>query len=293
METLYDCAICKDRTATAWICDGCVNVEAAKPKPLKFKFAMNAAPFEPQSAGDEKALIVKAQNGDGAALQELVSRNIRLPLSVAAKHVNNRDDGFADAMQEAVIGLITAIRLFDPAFKVRLSTYATIWARSRVYRYLLANRSAVKPLTTQARRRLFFGINKARRAIEKNGNAPTRDAIADTLGASIEDVEAVIQFLDCRDESIDDLLDAGWDVACDSSPESSFARAEMSALVRDASARIAGDREQRILKRRWLADDPDSLQMIGDHYGLSRERVRQIERRALNSLWKGMQAVAA
>lgn len=288
------CVACEVRIASAWICADCANTEDDRQEVVsKRRFSMKLASFRPMSPQEEVLLATSAQNGDVAALQELVMRNMRLALSVVLDHMNARDDAVADALQESVTGLISAVMRFNPKLGCRLSTYATLWVRARVFKYILANWSSVKGCTTQAKRRVFFHLNRARNALTVSGHAVTDEAIAEMLGESVDDVSVIGQFVDCRDESIDDLMELGWDVAGDDNQEDALTRADTEAFVRRSSARFLrgqGIRERAVIEERWLTPESATLRDLGDRFCVSRERMRQIERRALDDLRKDMEA---
>jgi RNA polymerase sigma-32 factor len=198
-----------------------------------------------------------------------------------------------DLVQEGNVGLLDAVKNFDPYRGVRFPSYAVWWVRAYIIRYIMNNWRMVKVGTTQAQRKLFFNLNKERDRLEREGFRPEPKLIAQRLGVKEEEVVEMQQRLGSRDLSVDTPLDEGGDGATmlDFLPDAAHtadavATEELQELVRGAVGRFKKTLEGRdllIFERRLEAlmqdDDPATLQEIGDEFGITRERVRQIEAR--------------
>jgi RNA polymerase sigma-32 factor len=193
-----------------------------------------------------------------------------------------------DLVQEGNVGLMEAVQKFDPYRGVRLPSYAVWWIRAYIIRYVMNNFRMVKVGTTQAQRRLFFNLKKEKARLEAAGFAPTPSVIAKNLG--VKESEVI---------EMDGRMGAGAEVSADApvSPEGDtavvdlisydgvtaedeFAERELYSMVREKLAEFGADlegREKDIFDERLMAEDPVTLQELGGRYGVSRERVRQIE----------------
>lgn len=234
---------------------------------------------------------------DVAALHELVYAYIRLVVSIAARF-RNYGLPAGDLVQEGNIGLMQAAMRFDPDRNVRFSTYAAWWIRSAIQDYILRNWSIVRTGTTTAQKSLFFNLRRLRSRIEDSpsGGAMSREVrqqIALTLDVSISDVETMEVRLGAADQSLNaPLRDDGedrQDLLADvrANPEevvigmyNGTARSRYLAQALDELT----PREQRIVHRRRLTEDGATLDELGRELGVSKERVRQLEHRALQKL---------
>jgi RNA polymerase sigma-32 factor len=227
-------------------------------------------------------------NDDPTAMRELLASHLRLVLSIAQKYTGH---GIAldDLIAEGNLGLIEAARRFDFGKASRFSTYAAWWVRALVRRYTLDNRRIVRAPSTRNARRLWSGLRKTQRELAQElGRTPTLEQLAARLCVSTEEVEMVEMALRARDVPVG-AQDAGAvDVpASEISPEDEAAEREARerniAGVRRALAKLA-PRERAIIERRLLSDEGETLSEIGHTLGLSRERVRQLEKRACDAL---------
>lgn len=239
------------------------------------------------TADREGWLIEQARAGSASAKQELVSAHLRL-VRVVARRVTPRPS--EDALAEGTLGLVEAFERFDPSFGVRFSTYAAHWVRALVTRHVLANRRMVPAPSTRAARRVFAGLGRAERKLAATDPCPSAERIAAELGVTTGDVEEVVASARGRDVPIGPAREGCADVdpAADTdSPEDLVAHAEESARVamalRDALARLP-QRERQIVEARRYAEGSRTLDDLASELDLSRERVRQLERRALDRL---------
>jgi RNA polymerase sigma-32 factor len=237
------------------------------------------------------------EKGDEAALHELVMAYMRLVISTAAKF-RNYGLPMSDLVQEGATGLMQAAARFEPEREVRFSTYAAWWIRSAMQDYILRNWSVVRTGTTAAQKALFFNLRRLRAKIGGGLGGPLDEAgrafIASELSVNTDEVEAMEMRLAGGDQSLNATIspsgeDEWQDFLADErpSPEETvmFARDSRtrSIWLAQALAELT-DREQIIIKERRLRDDARTLEELGRDLGISKERVRQIEHRALEKL---------
>jgi RNA polymerase sigma-32 factor len=198
-----------------------------------------------------------------------------------------------DLVQEGNIGLMQAVKRYDPHRGVKLSSYAAWWIRAYILRFILNNWRLVKLGTTQAQRKLFFNLRKQRAELQAMGIEPTHAEIAKRLNVAESDVAEMDVRLTSSEKSLDapvgdsdgraiakiDLMPGS-----DEGPESLMAGEELQALLKAKLAEfrktlLTKDKELAIFDARLVADEPLTLQELGDKFGISRERVRQLEQR--------------
>ena len=250
---------------------------------------------------EEHQLAVRlVEHGDNSAARRLVEANLRLVVKIAYEY-RRAHRNLLDLVQEGNIGLMQAVRKFDPYRGVKLSSYAAFWIRAYILKFILNNWRLVKIGTTQAQRKLFFNLRKEREKLEQLGFHPTAALLAEKLDVSEQEVVDMERRLAAPEASLDAPIGSDDDGARsrldylpgDDRPDQSVARSEFSELLRgklEIFAKSLEGREQSIFRERWLTEDPLTLQELGDRYGVSRERARQLEKRLLGRLRKYLEA---
>mgnify|MGYP001605441020 CR=1 FL=1 len=246
----------------------------------------------------EKELAVAwRDDSDELALHELINAYNRLVVSTATKF-RNYGLPTGDLIQEGVLGLLHAANRFEPERDVRFSTYASWWIRSSMQDFILRNWSIVRTGTTAAQKSLFFNLRRLRSQIEEQSAEPFgqagREMIADKLGVNIRDVEEMEGRLTIGDNSLnapmsEDGDDSWQDRLADerADPENSTQEMMDTSTRRqwiDQALGELNDRERIIIEERHLTDDSITLEALGQRFGVSKERVRQLENRALKKL---------
>lgn len=251
----------------------------------------------------EQELARRFRDGDGRAGHQLVAANLRFVVKVAFEY---RAYGLRlpDLIQEGNIGLMRAVQKFDPDKQIRLISYAVWWIRAYMQNHILRSWSLVKLGTTQAQRKIFFSLARARRELAQASDEPCDlSAIARSLCVKTSEVEEMSVRLDRRDQSLDlplndqGALSHGDRLATDTpSAPDELAAAEqqhrVGAGVQAALARL-DERERFIVEQRMMAEPPMSLRELGEHFGFSRERARQLELRATEKLRLELAGLAA
>ncbi len=256
--------------------------------------AVNSIPM--LTAEKERELAEQLQNhGDLEAARQLVMSHLRFVVHIARNY-----SGYglpqADLVQEGNIGLMKAVKRFDPTVGVRLVSFAVHWIKAEIHEYVLRNWRMVKVATTKAQRKLFFNLRKNKKRLGWFNQDEVR-TVANELGVSPEDVTEMEARMSGQDHSFD-----GYD---DDDCESNFAPAQ---YLEDKSSDLAAvyensnwdnhaehrltyalqgldERSQQIIRARWLDEDNKlTLQELADRYGVSAERVRQLEKNALKKL---------
>jgi RNA polymerase sigma-32 factor len=247
---------------------------------------------------EEHDLAVRLhEHGDTNAAKKMIEANLRLVVKIAYEY-RRAHKNLLDLVQEGNIGLMQAVRKFDPYRGVKLSSYAAFWIRAYILKFILNNWRLVKIGTTQAQRKLFFNLRKEREKLEQLGFQPTTALLAEKLDVSEKDVIDMERRLAAPEASLDQPVGSDDDgsrtrldyIASDSArPDQVVAQGEFSNLLREkleTFANTLAGREQTIFRERWLTDSPLTLQEIGDRYSISRERARQLEKRLLTRLRK-------
>ncbi|HEY8515195.1 MAG TPA: RNA polymerase factor sigma-32 [Candidatus Binatia bacterium] len=237
---------------------------------------------------EEHELAVRwREHGDRAAAMRLVTANLRLVVMIARQY-QQAFKNLLDLIQEGNIGLLEAVKNFDPYRGVRFPSYAIWWIRAYIIRYVMNNWRLVKLGTTQAQRKLFFNLQREKDRLEREGFRPDPDLIAERLSVKRSEVIEMEQRLSGRDVSVDAPVGDGADATMldflskGDDTEARVGEAEMRQLISEKIREFGEtlrDKEKVIFDRRMVAEDPLTLQEIGEQYGISRERVRQIEER--------------
>ncbi len=251
------------------------------------------------SKEDEQALAIRfREHEDLDAARELVLAHLRFVVHIA-KGYTGYGLPLGDLIQEGNVGLMKAVKRFDPDYDVRLVSFAVHWIRAEIHEFVLRNWRIVKVATTKAQRKLFFNLRKAKKNLAWLTFDETR-AVADDLGVSPEEVTEMEKRLHARDAIFDPAPDADDEhsftpAAYLPSPDADPAKlVETADFNNDASERIAAairtldDRSRHIIESRWLSDDKLTLHELADEYGISAERVRQVEANAIKKLRAAM-----
>src|SRR5210317_1198433 len=259
--------------------------------------------FDLLSPEEEHKLALQHQNeGNMEAAHKLVCANLRFVVKVANEY---RSYGLRllDLVQEGNIGLMMAVRKFDPSRGTRLITYAVWWIRAYIQNYIMRSWSLVKIGTTQMQKKLFFKLAQTRNALLNQTGSEDIEDIARELDVNQEIVVEMSQRMGRRDASLDVELTEGEGYTLLHTLPDKADNQETLLLVNEerrlntertqAALSILNPRERNIIKQRILADPPSTLQEIAEQYGVSRERIRQIEQNALQKLRKAMTAEAS
>jgi RNA polymerase sigma-32 factor len=239
---------------------------------------------------------------DPEAAARLVTANLRFVVKIAFEY---RTYGMRllDLIQEGNLGLMVAVDRFDPDRGVRLTTYAVWWIRAYIQEHIRRQWSLVRFGTTRAEQRCFYRLRRERQRLERGGQTANPAALAAALGVRPSDLEAIESRITRRDLSLDDpaYLDTdetrGDRIADDHpGPEATVAAEELAERARAGIREAMGEldpRERHIIQRRYLNRRPATLKELGESFGISRERVRQLEARAkakmrvrLRDLWE-------
>ena len=248
------------------------------------------------SKEEEHDLAVRFfEEDDLEAAKRLVTSNLRLVVKIAYDY-RQAYKNILDLVQEGNIGLMQAVKKYDPYKGVKLSSYAAWWIRAYMLRYILNNHRLVKVGTTQAQRKLFFNLQKEKARLSAMGIEPTAEIIAERLNVPERDVVSMDMRLAAGDASLDapvgtaegrsvarvELLPSE-DVRVDDTLADAEVGDQFSEKIHEFGKSLE-DKEKKIFEDRLVAEDPKTLQTLGDGFGVSRERVRQIEKRLLKKL---------
>lgn len=252
---------------------------------------------------EEHALAVRwVEHGDTEAAKQLVTSNLRLVVKIAHEY-KRAYQNLLDLVQEGNVGLIQAVKKFDPYRGVKLSTYSGWWIRAYILKFILNNWRLVKIGTTQNQRKLFFNLRKQRDRLKQEGIDPTPENIAAALDVSEAEVIEMDRRLAAPDMSLNAPLGSGdeddgrtkMDVIEDTSdnPAAEVESSEFKDLLQEKLRRFGATlsgRELEIFRDRIVADEPITLQELGDRWGVSRERARQLEKRMVLRLREFLQS---
>ena len=226
---------------------------------------------------------------DRAAAQRLVVSNLKLVVKVALEYYNTYLS-VLDLIQEGNVGLMHAVKKFNPYKGTRFSTYASFWIRAYMLKFIMDSWSLVKVGTTQSQRKLFYRLNKEKQKLEALGVYPAPKLLASTLDVKEEEVEDMQKRLAYTDISLETPVnDEGDDTVLnmmksDQDIEEMISERETSDIISKKFKefrRTLNDKEKFIFDRRVISEDPVTLQEIGEKFQISRERARQIENRVL------------
>jgi len=248
------------------------------------------------SADDEHKLAVQYQKTeDREVAARLVTANLRLVVKIAYEY-RRAYRNMMDLVQEGNIGLMQAVKRYDPYRGVKLSSYAAWWIRAYMLRFILNNWRLVKVGTTQAQRKLFFNLNKEKARLTAMGIEPSHAEIAKRLNVAESEVTEMDRRLARADASLDATVNEADGrsttrlelmPSSNATPDQIAEGSEFSELLRvqlDEFRKTLGGKDIDIFDKRVVADEPLTLQELGDQFGVSRERVRQLEARLMGKL---------
>ena len=253
---------------------------------------------------EERQLAERFRKDDDlAAARQLVLSHLRFVVHIARGYT-----GYGlpvgDLIQEGNVGLMKAVKRFDPSVNVRLVSFAVHWIRAEIHEYVLRNWRLVKIATTKAQRKLFFNLRRMKKNLAWLSAEETA-AVARDLGVTPSEVTEMEKRLSARDMSFDPAPEAddeelyspaAYLPAPDADPAEQVEEAESAKTTRTSSCAGAlgrlDARSRDIVQRRWMTDDKATLHELADKYGVSAERIRQIESSALGKL-RGLMAAAA
>ncbi len=267
-----------------------------------YQQAVNGVPM--LSADEERALAERyRRHQDLDAAWRLVLSHLRFVVRIARGY-SGYGLPLADLIQEGNIGLMKAVKRYDPDWNVRLVSFAVHWVRAEIHEYILRNWRIVKVATTKAQRKLFFNLRSAKKRLGWFSRQEV-DAVADELGVSAEDVVEMEKRLNAHDAAFDMPVDAdasderermapaGYLADTRFDPASAVEESEWSdhsaERLQDA-LEMLDERSRDIVQRRWLSEDKATLQQLADHYAVSAERIRQLEKNAFNKLKASLEA---
>lgn len=295
-----------DSTSEDWSSDSLPETPATKLDPSS-KALATADPMTLYLASIQKYPVLSREEEqklatryyetkDPAAAQALVTANLRFVVKVAAEY-SKFGAKLIDLVQEGNVGLMHAIREFNPYKGVRLITYAVWWIRGYIQEYLMRQYSLVRIGTTQNQRRLFYQLKREKEALDSLGQTPDYKQLAEKFGIPEQEIEEMQNRLKGRDVSLDRPLDDDTKATLGDlqknrdaiALDEDLAQREQLAILREKIEEIRPElspRELIILDERLLADDPLTLQEIGEKYNITREAVRQMEVRVIGKIKK-------
>lgn len=270
------------------------DTSLAKFDPLQ-KYLAEISRYKLLTREEEYQLAVQyREENDPDSAYKLVTGNLRLVVKIALEFHRAWVMNLLDLIQEGNIGLMQAVKKFDPYQGVKLSSYSSFWIRAYILKYILDNWRLVKIGTTQAQRKLFFNLHKEKAKLEALGYAAEPKQLADAMGVKEKEVIQMDQRMSSWETSLDTPIRSdGERSLMDFLPEKKalldkkLADDEIKSLVNQKLKKFKKtlkDKELDIYETRLLAENPATLQEIGDRYGITRERTRQIEERLLRKI---------
>jgi len=252
----------------------------------------------PMLSADEEYKLAKRfhDHGDIEAARKLVTTHLRLVAKIALEY-RTAYHNVLDLIQEGTLGLLTAVKQFDPDKGARLSTYATWWIKSYVLKFILDNFRLIKVGTTKAQKKLFYNLMREKQRIEAMGYYATPEVLSKQLGVPKETVVEMENRLTQPEYALEAPIGGKGEpgesllkdfLEVDQAPaDEQLSRQQEQDILKDKLREFAGSlkpRERKILEERLLAELPVTLQAIADEYGITKERIRQIESRLIEKL---------
>jgi RNA polymerase sigma-32 factor len=266
-----------------------VNVD-----PLR-QYMFELKKYKMLSPDEQKNLAIRfKENDEPEAIQLLVVTNLRLVFKIAKDYQRPWMQNLQDLIQEGNLGLMRAALKFDPSRNVKFSYYASFWIKAYILKFILDNWRLVKIGTTEAQRKLFFRLNKEKEKLINDGFEPEPEFLSQKLGLSSKDIIDMDQRLNSWDVSLNAPVKENSNTemidflhAESKSPEEQIVKEEIKTLLNekiDEFKTTITNRERDIFDRRIFTEDPVTLQNLGQRYGISRERVRQVEKEIINKI---------
>ena len=259
------------------------------------RYLVGISKYKLLTRSEEKALFKRVKDADDKqAAQKLVTSNLRLVVKIAMDYSSLWMQNLLDLIQEGNLGLIRAVEKFDPGKNVKFSYYASFWIKAYIIKHLMDNWRLVKIGTTQAQRKLFFNLKSEKQKLKDDGLQPSAELLSERLGVRKKDVIEMDQRINGWDVSLDAPLTEDSDTAriellrlpADSLDEQ-VSQKELKSILRRQIKEVRkemDERELHIFNQRIIAEDPKTLSEIGKEYGISRERVRQIQKDIIGKL---------
>ena len=274
-----------------------VSVEnfAENPEPLDpFRMYLKEISKHPVLTKEEEKSITERIRafGDKEAEHKLVVANLRLVVKIAMNY-HSYHLNILDLIQEGNVGLLRAVKKFDPQREIRFSTYSSFWIRAYILKYMMDSWSVVKIGTKDSQRKLFFSLNKEKGRLEREGIDPTSARLAQHFDVSVQDVEDMQTRLNYGDISMEQpLYSDGEDTFMDSlgtdqDIEENLAEKETTEILNRKILEfksLLNDKERFILENRIIAEKPVTLREIGERFNTSRESIRQLQTKVSKKL---------
>jgi RNA polymerase sigma-32 factor len=265
-----------------------------------FRYLQDIKRYKLLSREETDELVVRFQNkGDQQAGDSLINANLRLVVKIAGDFQKYWTTNFLDLVQEGNVGLVKAIKKFEPDRGIKFSYYATFWIRAYILKFIMDNWRLVKLGTTQAQRKLFYKLNKEKKDLEIQGIKPESKLLAQRLNVKEKDIIEMDQRFNNSDVSLESPVSPDSNVEHKELLQENGPSVEDIAEHRELKEKIQQilnrkkdslcEREKVILTDRLLQNDGRSLKNIAEQFQVSRERIRQIEARLLKKIGKTLQ----
>ncbi len=275
--------------------DGCLSARVPDHPDALSVYMRQLSGFPVVSAQEQSDLARRFQGqGDQEAAFVLVSSNLRLVVKIAMKFKRKWMDSNLDLIQEGNVGLMKAVKKFDPDRGIKFSYYASFWIKAYILKFIMCNWRMVKIGTSHAQRNLFYNLGKEKQRLEAMGLRPDPGTISRNLDVSESDVIEMGQRLGQQDLSLDAPLSGDSEItpgdilpAVGDETEDIFLKKETAEILRkklNELMPLMSNREKDIINLRLMADKPMTLGKIGEKYDITRERVRQIESKLLGKI---------
>ena len=269
------------------------RVELVRYDPVRH-YLLEISKYQPLTAGEEQRLArLYRDSQDRDAARRLVTSNLKLVVKIAFLY-NKVYSNLMDLIQEGNLGLLQAVRKFDPDRGARLPTYASWWIKAYIIKFILDNFRIVRVGTTNDRRKLLMNLRKEKQRLEAQGIAPTPRLIAQNLNVSEGDVIDVENSIRVHDLSLDaptsgdsDLYHLETLATAEDLIDEKLAAGELKSLIESKFAQFSqglGERDRVILRQRLIAEEPLTLQAIADRYGVTREAIRVSEKKLVERI---------